>query len=251
MYFKVEQDLQLNMTVRDMLYVGDELNEKIKFLIPHTIRGASVTDVSLCYITKTDIYITETLVRDSEDYNADYMQFTPDPMSGMANYPGKVIVWLTLICEDGDETQEMYSKKINLQICEGSETVHGKPQKCDCQNLNATDLSRFTLQSPRFDGSTLCYYRGDTFALKFQVTLMQDNEFIDIGADDVITMTIEDDNGTVVHTQTFTGVQNNTLEMTWDATVTSKFDVGTYTYRIRYNGEYVRTIVADCKISVQ
>ena len=77
-----------------------------------------------------------------------------------------------------------------------------------------TDLSCRTMDSPRFEHSTLCYYVGDTFQLLLPI-------------------------------------KDNTITIDWDADMTAMFCRGWYSYRIRYNGENVTTIAADCRINVQ
>lgn len=114
-----------------------------------------------------------------------------------------------------------------------------------------TDLSSRTLPSPRFECTTLCYYEGDTFALLLPIELTRDGAPVTIAPADVVTVTFLDPAGRVVAEKSYTGIKDNTISIDWDTEMTAKFSRGTYTYRIRYNGEQVTTIAADCRICVQ
>lgn len=114
-----------------------------------------------------------------------------------------------------------------------------------------TDLSQGTKQSPRFEQNTLCYYYGDTFQLSLPIELTRDGEPVDISADDIVSVTIINATLGEVETMEFTNIDHNTIILNWDAERSARYPRGLYTYRIRYNGEYVRTIAADCRIFVQ
>lgn len=114
-----------------------------------------------------------------------------------------------------------------------------------------TDLSTRTLQSPRFECTTLCYYEGDTFALLLPIELTREGIPVNIAPSDVVTVTFLDQSGRVVAERSYTGIVENTVQIDWDAELTALFGRGIYTYRIRYNGEQVTTIAADCRICVQ
>lgn len=114
-----------------------------------------------------------------------------------------------------------------------------------------TDLSHRTLDSPRFENSTLCYYEGDTFQLLIPIELTRDGEPVTISEEDAVSIIFVDRAGTAVAEKHYTGIRDNTITVDWDADLTAMFQRGWYSYRIRYNGEYVTTIAADCKICVQ
>lgn len=114
-----------------------------------------------------------------------------------------------------------------------------------------TNLSRRTLPSPRFECTTLCYYEGDTFVLLLPIELTRNGELVTIAPDDVVTLTFLDVAGRVVAEASYTGIRDNIVQIDWDAEMTARFGRGSYSYRIRYNGEQVTTIAADCRISVQ
>ena len=106
------------------------------------------------------------------------------------------------------------------------------------------------VQSPRFEGTELHYFEGDTFTLELPITLQRDGEQVNIGPADTVTFTFYK-GGVEVAEKTFTGVENNTVYLLWDEEMTKKFRKGDYTYRLRYNGDFVRTILADCRICVE
>lgn len=114
-----------------------------------------------------------------------------------------------------------------------------------------TNLSHCTKVSPRFECSTLYYYAGDTFQLQLPIELTRDGVPIDIGADDTVTITFLNAMLSEVETLEFTDIEDNTILIDWNATRTAKYPPGAYSYRIRFNGEYVRTIAADCRIIVE
>lgn len=114
-----------------------------------------------------------------------------------------------------------------------------------------TDLSVCTKVSPRFECNTLCYYAGDTFQLLLPIELIRDGVPVEIGPDDTVTVTIVNSMLGEVEVLEFTGIEDNTITIDWDLQRTAKYPPGAYSYRIRFNGEYVRTIAADCRILVQ
>ena len=114
-----------------------------------------------------------------------------------------------------------------------------------------TDLSYRTLDSPRFENTTLRYYEGDTFRLILPIELTRDGAPVAISELDTISISFVDQLGNVVVEKRYAGIKDNTITIDWDAEMTAMFHRGTYSYRIRYNGEYVTTIAADCRIYVQ
>lgn len=114
-----------------------------------------------------------------------------------------------------------------------------------------TDLSQYTKQSPRFENNTLCFYAGDTFQLSLPIELTRDGDPVNIGPEDIVTITIINAMLGEIETIEYTGIENNTILLNWDAERSARYSRGLYTYRIRFNGEYVRTIAADCRIFVQ
>lgn len=115
-----------------------------------------------------------------------------------------------------------------------------------------TDLSKNTPPSPRFECDTLCYFEGDTFYLELpDIELESDGIPINIGPEDEISITFVDRMGKTVAERRYTGIENNSIIIEWDQELTACFQKGTYTYRIRYNGQRVLTVSADCKICVQ
>ena len=114
-----------------------------------------------------------------------------------------------------------------------------------------TTLSNETKVSPRFENTRLCYYEGDTFSLEIPIDLSRDGEKIDITENDIIKFTFYDAYGDFFTEREFTNIENNTVLFDWNEEFTSLFKKGRYTYRIRYNGECVRTISADCMVVVE
>ena len=105
--------------------------------------------------------------------------------------------------------------------------------------------------SRRCEHSTLWCLVGDSFQLLLPIELTRDGEHVTISDADTVSVTFVDQAGTVVVEKRYTGIKDNTITIDWDADMTAMFCRGWYSYRIRYNGENVTTIAADCRINVQ
>lgn len=96
----------------------------------------------------------------------------------------------------------------------------------------------------------LCYYAGDTFSLPLTISLQRDGQGFSIGEDDTISLQFINCRGETVTELEYTNIENNTVIVEWSRVVTRLFQPGEYRYRIRYNGEHVRTI-AENRILVE
>ena len=86
-----------------------------------------------------------------------------------------------------------------------------------------TDLSCRTMDAPRFENSTLCYYVGDTFQLLLPIELTRDGEPVTISDADTVSVTFVEKAGTVVVEKRYTGIKDNTITIDWDADMTAMF----------------------------
>ncbi len=95
-YIKLDEDKNLMMTVYEPIYHGENLNQKMKFLIPMTLDDIDVrsTIVYLSYIRADgngDIVI---LTCDADPYNANYLQYTLPVKNDLTKYVGEVCMWM-------------------------------------------------------------------------------------------------------------------------------------------------------------
>lgn len=110
------------------------------------------------------------------------------------------------------------------------------------------NLAQRTKQSPRFENGILCIYEGDTFDLQLDLNLTRDGEAIDVQPTDVVTLEFRNvacKTGDVITTVDFTEITDNQIILHWDNELTAKFPKGKYAYRMKYNAEYITTLVAD------
>lgn len=107
------------------------------------------------------------------------------------------------------------------------------------------------LQSPRNVCGVLHWYVGDTFILELSIAL-RDNSggIMPFAESDTVTITFYNQSGDTVHTFIFNSIQDNTVQLDFDAVVTTKFPAGAYTYDAVYEGQYRRTIAKGNKAVV-
>lgn len=108
-YIKLE-DRALIPTITEPIYRGDNLNQKIRFLIPHTIDDIEVATAMLylCYVRADGVADVAVLERDEADYNETYYQYAFPVDCKLTKYPGEVCAWLNIY--NGDVSQPMVAK---------------------------------------------------------------------------------------------------------------------------------------------
>ena len=101
-------------------------------------------------------------------------------------------------------------------------------------------------QSPRVEDGVIKWYQGDTFKIKFIVTIKdkETQEVIPLQNGDVITITFVN-HGTHIKVYSFTEFEDNSFELFVNDTDTLLFKKGTYRYKITHFRDYNRTIVDD------
>lgn len=110
---------------------------------------------------------------------------------------------------------------------------------------NKENLSLRTKQSPRFENNALCIYQGDTFELQLDLNITQNGEPIEIQPTDTVTLEFRTFDGKPITSVEFKDITTNEIVLNWDKELTKKFCKGKYTYRMKYNGTYITTLVAD------
>lgn len=96
-YIKLDGDMDLAITVNAPIYRGDNLANKITYLIPETVGELNVeaASVFLTYIRADGVADIISLERQEEKYNETYFQFTIPVTCKMSKFPGEVCTWLT------------------------------------------------------------------------------------------------------------------------------------------------------------
>ena len=115
------------------------------------------------------------------------------------------------------------------------------------------NLAQRTKQSPRFESGVLCLYEGDTFDLELELNLTKDEEPIEIQPEDIVTIEFYNEkckDKKVIASMEFTDIQENKVILRWDNEFTANFKRGKYIYRMRYNADYITTLVADNAILI-
>lgn len=108
-YIKLE-DRALIPTITEPIYRGDNLNQKIRFLIPHDVDDIEVATAMLylCYVRADGVADVAVLERDEADYNETYYQYAFPVDCKLTKYPGEVCAWLNIY--NGDVSQPMVAK---------------------------------------------------------------------------------------------------------------------------------------------
>lgn len=106
-------------------------------------------------------------------------------------------------------------------------------------------------QSPRMEqDGTLRWYASDTFSLTFNFTLKDaGGNPISAGPTDTITVTFKNKKLETVHEFTTTGASSITMNFT-DA-ITAKFPEGVYSILVKFNADYVTTLLKNNKVVVE
>ena len=106
-------------------------------------------------------------------------------------------------------------------------------------------------QSPRMEtDGTLRWYAGDTFSLTFNFTLKDaGGNPISAQPTDKIKVTFKDYNQTTVQEFETTGSSSITIVLT-DA-ISAKFPEGVYSILVKFNADYVTTLLKNNKVVVE
>ena len=96
LYIKLDEDMNLMITVNEPIYRGDHLNQKIIYLIPKQIGEIDTLSASLFlnYIRADGTPDVVLLERMDMPYNDTYLQYTFPVSCKLTRYPGEVCTWL-------------------------------------------------------------------------------------------------------------------------------------------------------------
>ena len=96
MYIKLDESMNLVITVNEPLYRGDNLNRKIIYLIPLTVGEIDVltANLYLSYIRADGVADVVILERLEDKYKEAYYQYTLPVHCKLTKYPGEVCTWI-------------------------------------------------------------------------------------------------------------------------------------------------------------
>lgn len=108
-YIKLE-DRALIPTTTEPVYRGDNLNQKIRFLIPHEVDDIEIATalLYLCYVRADGVADVAVLEKYESDYNETYYQYVFPVDCKLTKYPGEVCAWMNIY--NGDVSQPMIAK---------------------------------------------------------------------------------------------------------------------------------------------
>lgn len=131
-YIKLEDDMSLVITVREPIYRGDNLNQKIRYLLPAKVGDIDILTayVYLNYIRADGVADVVILERAEEMYNESYYQYMLPVTCKLSKYPGSICTWIQIYTGNLSNPVISKSGECVLQI-EDSKNMDG--YLCDHQ----------------------------------------------------------------------------------------------------------------------
>ena len=110
-YIKLNEEKQLEITNIEPIYRGDNLSQKIVFLIPQTVDEIEIekANLYLVYLRADGVPDIVSLSRSDELYNETYYQYTVPVTSKMSKYAGEVCMWLHVFAGTPSSAQTLAS----------------------------------------------------------------------------------------------------------------------------------------------
>lgn len=98
LYIKLDDDMNLVITVNEPIYRGDNLSRKITYLIPTMVGEIDMftASVFLNYIRADGVADVVVLERSDEPYNDSYLQYTFPVNCKLTKYPGEICTWMQI-----------------------------------------------------------------------------------------------------------------------------------------------------------
>lgn len=117
-YIKLNDDMGLVVTVREAIYRGDHLNQKLTFLVPKQVGDIDPATAVfyLSYIRADGTAEIDLLQRETELYNESYYQFTMPVTSKLTRYAGPVTAFLTIYSGPANSPTIAKSGECTLQV---------------------------------------------------------------------------------------------------------------------------------------
>lgn len=117
-YIKLESDMSLVITVREPIYRGDNLNQKIRYLVPLTVGDIDMQTafVYLSYIRADGAADVVCLERMEEKYNESYYQYILPVTCKLTKCAGQVCTWMQIYAGSPSNPEISKSGECILQI---------------------------------------------------------------------------------------------------------------------------------------
>ena len=117
-YIKLNDDMELVITVREAIHRGDHLNQKLTFLVPLQVGDIDPATAALylSYIRADGTADIDLLHREKELYNESYYQFTMPVTSKLTRYAGPVTTFLTIYAGPTNSPMVVKSGECMLQV---------------------------------------------------------------------------------------------------------------------------------------
>lgn len=98
LYIKLDDDMSLVITVNEPIYRGDNLSQKITYLIPTVVGEIDMLTASvfLSYVRADGVADVVVLDRSETPYNESYFQYTFPINCKLSKYPGEVCTWIQI-----------------------------------------------------------------------------------------------------------------------------------------------------------
>lgn len=118
LYIKLDDDMDLTITVNEPIYRGDNLNQKITYLVPKVVNEIDmlIATAYLCYIRADGTPDIIVLERSDEPYNEAYYQYTIPVTCKMTKFPGEVCTWMQIYAGTPSNPTTAKSGECTLQI---------------------------------------------------------------------------------------------------------------------------------------
>ena len=90
--------------------------------------------------------------------------------------------------------------------------------------------------SPRIENGVLRWYHGDSFQIEWEINLTQNGRSYEFDENDELIFSFyRKPEKELVHQFTFTNIQDNMVTLDFTEEISSKFDVGYYSYCVKFN----------------
>ena len=98
LYIKLDGDMSLVITVNEPIYRGDNLSQKITYLIPTVVGEIDMLTASvfLSYVRADGVADVVVLDRSETPYKESYFQYTFPINCKLSKYPGEVCTWIQI-----------------------------------------------------------------------------------------------------------------------------------------------------------
>lgn len=141
LYIKLDDDMNLVITVNEPIYRGDNLSRKITYLVPTMVGEIDMLTASvfLNYIRADGVADVVVLERSEEPYNDSYLQYTFPVNCKLTKYPGEVCTWMQIYTGTPSNPVVAKSGECMLQI---QESKNMDDYLCDHQMTALYQLTR-------------------------------------------------------------------------------------------------------------